>query len=113
LTFFLGQNGLRGYVDRIVQNAEQQALDRPSGGGRTGGSTTITRTAINTTGSNFNYGSSVYGQGGATGASGINSFVSQSIRPSSTGYETVSSSVRSTVRDSNFSDNDLRSARDY
>jgi len=112
LKFFLGQNGLRGYVDRIVQIAEQQALDRPSSG-RTGGSTTITRTAINTTGSNFNYGSSVYGQGGATGASALGSFVSQSLRPSSTGYETVSSSVRSTVRDSNFSDNDLRSARDY
>jgi len=113
LKFFLGQNGLRGYVDRIVQNAEQQALDRPGGGRTGGGSTTITRTTVNTTGSNYNYGGSTYGQGGATGASGVGSFISQSLRPSSTGYETISSGVRTTLRDSNFSDNDLRSARDY
>jgi hypothetical protein len=98
------QNGLRGYVDRIVQNAEQQALDRPvSHTG--GGSTTISRTVINTTGTN-------YGYGGSPGTSGISSLISQSTRPT-TSYQTVSSGVRSTFRDSTGIDNQTRRSGDY
>ena len=51
-------------MERIVQNAEQQALDRPSGntnpksirGSGTSTTTTISRTYINSTGSNDGYG---------------------------------------------------------
>ncbi|CAF0757355.1 unnamed protein product [Adineta ricciae] len=101
------QNGLRGYVDRIVQNAEQQALDRPSSARPiTGGSTTITRTYINTTGPS-------YSSGNAGGFGGLNSLVSESIRPSSAGYQTISSGIRSTLRDSAFSDAHTRNSGDF
>lgn len=96
--FFVGQTGLRGYVDRIVQNAQQQALDQPAG--RTGGgsTTSISRTFINTTNPNFS---------GSPGfAGGISSLISPSTRPTGTGssYQTISSGIRSTFRDSTGSD---------
>lgn len=95
----LGQNGLRGYVDRIVQSAEQQAIDRsPSRGPAGGSSMTISRTVINTTGSNTGFGRQ-------SGGGGISSLVSQSTRPTSNSYQTLSSGFRSTLRDSAGSDN--------
>ncbi|UJR22239.1 hypothetical protein I4U23_025300 [Adineta vaga] len=101
------QNGLRGYVDRIVQSAEQQALDRPSTTRPSvGGTTTITRTHGYTTGSNF-------GTGGASGFGGVSSLISQSTRPSSAGYQTISNGIRSTIRDSAFSDAHTRNSGDY
>jgi hypothetical protein len=58
----LGPNGLRGCADRIVQNAEQKALERPSSlynyrpdSTKTTKTTSISRTYINTTGSNYSY----------------------------------------------------------
>lgn len=82
----IGQSGLRGYVDRIVQNAEQQAIERPSSGRVDRPSTTITRTSFVASGSNYGYG-------------GVGSLVSQSTRPVS-GYQTISSGIRSTLRGS-------------
>lgn len=87
------QSGLRGYVDRIVQNAEQQVLERPSTR-PSGVSTSIQHTFINTTGSNSNF-------GGSPG--GISSLINQSTRPSNS-YQTISSGIRNTLRDSNNSD---------
>jgi len=89
------QNGLRGYVDRIVQNAELIALERPAA--RIGGSTTISRTVINTSGgggssSGFNFGAS-------TGSSGINTIISHGTRPASS-FQASSSSTVKTFRES-------------
>jgi hypothetical protein len=102
LLLFVGQNGLRGYVDRIVQNAQQQALDQPAAR-IGGGSTTIQRTFINTTNPNFGYG----GSSGGGGGGGISNLISQSTRPTATGsgYQTISSGIRSTFRSSTGSDN--------
>lgn len=96
--YSLGQNGLRGCVDRIVQNAEQQHVDRPAirPGGGGGSSMTISRTVINATGSNAGFGR-------PTGVGGISSLVSQSTRPTSS-FQTVSSGLRTTFRDSTGSD---------
>ena len=96
LGYSLGQNGLRGCVDRIVQSAEQQNVDRPAIRPGGGSSMTISRTVINTTGSNAGFGR-------PTGTGGISALVSQSSRPTSS-YQTISSGFRSTVRDSTGSD---------
>ncbi|CAF1098963.1 unnamed protein product [Adineta steineri] len=138
------QTGLRGYVDRIVQHAEQQALDNPSSGGRGGGGggggaggsggaiSSITRTFVNTTGSNYGYGGSIVGGGGISGGGGggggsrgsvigssassggaMRSLISQSNRPTSAGYQTISSGIRTTVRDGGFNDSTPRRTQDY
>ncbi len=75
--FSIGPDGLRGCVDRIVQNAEQQVHDRSSGTNTPqsnyGGvpTTTISRTYINTTSSNYSY------PGSGSGAS-ISNLINQS-----------------------------------
>lgn len=58
LTLCIGPNGLREFVDRIVQQAQQQALDRPAGAAyprtiHASGSTTVRRTYINSSSSNY------------------------------------------------------------
>jgi hypothetical protein len=103
---FLGQNGLRGYVDRIVQTAQQQVLDQPAARSGGGSTTSISRTYINTTNPNFAF-------GGSSGVGGISSLVSQSTRPTSSSYQTISSGIRSTFRDSTGSDNQTRRSGDY
>ncbi|CAF1140371.1 unnamed protein product [Rotaria sp. Silwood1] len=97
------QQGLRGYVDRIVQNAEQQAFDRSIGdsstsGSRTGGSTTIRRTVYTTSGGGGG-GSSNYGYGSVSGSGSISNLVNQTVRPSRS-YETLQSGFRSSYRES-------------
>ncbi|CAF1178608.1 unnamed protein product [Rotaria sordida] len=97
------QSGLRGYVDRIVQNAEQQAFDRSlgvgggggGGGGRTDGSTTTIRRTLYTTGSS------------STGSGGISNLITQNTRPTS-GYETLSSGFRSSFHGSTGGSNITR-----
>jgi hypothetical protein len=121
--FSIGPNGLRGLADRIVQNAEQKALDRPSNNNnRADGTTTktttttISRTYINTMGSNYAY---------------IDPDTATSVRnpvnqppPSSSSYQTLSNTYRSipirdettrnspswesTARDYNLRDNVIR-----
>lgn len=93
----LGQNGLRGYVDRIVQNAEQQNADRAAIRPPGGSSMTISRTIVNTMGSNPGYSR-------PPGAGGISALVNQPNR-STNSYQTISSGIRSTFRDSTGSDN--------
>jgi hypothetical protein len=110
--FFSGQTGLRGYVDRIVQHAEQLAIDRPVGtfaAGYGGGSTTISRTVINA-GGGGGVSSSSMGFGGSTGTSGISTLISSSTRPASS-YQTVTSSSKSTYQTSGGSN--LRSSGDF
>ncbi|UJR26886.1 hypothetical protein I4U23_008196 [Adineta vaga] len=103
-----GPDGLRGCVDRIVQNAEQQALDRTGGSGSSkniyaSGSTTIQHTYINTTSSN-------YGHGGSTPGATISNLINQS-PPKSSPYQTLSSTFRdSTLRNAPPTSSTLRNS---
>jgi hypothetical protein len=94
--FVSGQNGLRGYVDRIVQSVEEQSLNRANAHAIGGSSTTISRTVVSSTGTGL---SGSYGSGGG----GISAFISQSTRPTS-GYQTASSAkTSSSYRESSSS----------
>lgn len=50
-SFKIGQNGLRPYVDRIVQLADRPAISSSIATCPTGSTTTITRTVYNSYGS--------------------------------------------------------------
>lgn len=99
------QNGLRGYVDRIVSSVDQQNLNRTGGSGATaGGITTISRTTFMT-------------NSGASGLSfsgpSLSSLVGQGVRPSGASYQTLSSGFRSTLGDSTGSDGAARRSEDF
>lgn len=86
----IGPNGLRGCADRIVQNAEQRALNRYShnrADNTTTTNTTISRTYINATGSNYDYRES------NITTDGVRSPVNQP-PPSSNYYHTLSNTYR-------------------
>lgn len=100
--FVSGQNGLRGYVDRIVQSVEEQSLSRSNAHASGGSSTTISRTIVNSSGTGL---SGSYGSGGG---GGISAFISQSTRPTS-GYQTASSvKTSSSYRESSSSGSPTR-----
>ncbi|CAF2712877.1 unnamed protein product [Rotaria sp. Silwood2] len=114
------QQGLRGFVDRIVQNAEQQAFDRSVGdnssasfGGRTGGSTTTVRRTVYTSGgSGSGSGGSNYGYGSLSGSGNVSNLINQNVRSTNT-YETLSSGFRNTYRDNTGSNSMTRQSGDY
>jgi hypothetical protein len=113
----LGPTGLRGCADRIVQNAEQKALERPgshysyrSDATKT---TSISRTYINTTGSNY-----AYQESNLTNST-LEPYLNQppsppSPPPSSSHYHTLSNITRNipirdeTLRHSSSSDSTIR-----
>ncbi|CAF1451326.1 unnamed protein product [Adineta ricciae] len=87
-----GPDGLQGCVDRIVQNAEQKALERPVGpiySKSIRSTTSIRHTFINSSGSN-------YAQGNPTPGATISNLATQS-PPTGGAYQTASSTHRDVI----------------
>jgi len=100
------QNGLRGYVDRIVSNVDQQNLNRLTTGGASSadGVTSISRTVITSAGVT---------PGFTFSGPSLSTLVGKNNAAAASSFQTLSSGFRSSVGDSTGSDGGSRRSADF